>query len=224
MKITLKKNDLLSFVLAQLNNFFPHKKKIIKNEVMNSFNFALERLEYCLSNIKGKYYLEKNKVVFNHLNSDHYCIFLYFFSNTLYKNGANKSLCEKLYYLNKLLNSVEMFYEVILPDIFLVNHPIGTVLGRAKYRDYLTVYQNCTIGSNTNKPIGLRKTPNLGKYLILRPGSSILGDSSVGNNCQIASQSILIDQKLPNNTTYFGNPKNFFFKTKKKKNDVFNLK
>ena len=98
-----------------------------------------------------------------------------------------------------------MFYEVILPEIFLVNHPIGTVLGRAQYSDYLTVYQNCNIGSNTNKPPSLRKSPSLGKYLILRPGAAILGSSIVGNNCQIASQSILIDQKLPNNTTYFGN-------------------
>ncbi len=46
MKITLKKNDLLSFVLAQLNNFFHPKETIIKNDVTNSFNLALEKLEY----------------------------------------------------------------------------------------------------------------------------------------------------------------------------------
>ena len=217
MKISLKKNDLLSFTLGQLNNFFPDKKKINRTEVANSYNFALERLDHCLSNIKSKYYSNKNKVVFNHLNSDHYCTFLYFFSNTLYKNNVNKNVYEKVYNLNKLLNCVDMFYEVILPDIFLVTHPIGTVLGRAQYSDYLTVYQNCTIGSNTNKPPSLRKFPNLGKYLTLRPGSAVLGESKVGINCQIASKSILIDQKLSDNTTYFGNPKKFFLKKKEKK-------
>jgi len=217
MKISLKKNDLLSYTLGQLNIFFPDKKRVNKIEVAKSFNFAFERLDYCLSNIKNKYYSNNNKVIFNHLNSDHYCIFLYFFSNTLYKNNANKNIYEKVYYLNKLLNGVDMFYEVILPDIFLVIHPLGTVLGRAKYSDYLTVYQNCTIGSNS------KKSPKLGKYLTIRPGSTILGDSKIGSNCQMAAKSILIDQKLSDNTTYFGNPKKFFLRKKAKENDWFKI-
>ena len=145
------------------------------------------------------------------MNSDHYCLYLYFFSNTLYRNNSNKNVFEKLYYLNKTLNSVEMFYEIELPDIFMVIHPVGTVLGRAKYSDFMTVYQNCTVGSNDEKK------PELGKYLIMRPGSVVLGNSKIGNNCQLASNRILIDKNLPENSTYYGNPKNFFLKKKTKK-------
>jgi len=218
MKISLKKDDLLSYTLDQINKFFPDKKKIKKKELLKSYEFALDRVENCLSKIQNKYYNNKKVLIFNHLNSDHYCTYLYFFSNTLFKNNTNKIYYEKMYYLNKLLNGVDMFYEVKLPNIFLIIHPLGTVLGRAKYSDYLTVYQNCTIGSNT------KKSPILGKYLTLRPGSSILGNSKVGNNCQIASKSILIDQKISDNKTYFGNPKKFFLKKKKSENDWFKIK
>ena len=39
-------------------------------------------------------------------------------------------------------------HEVELPDIFLFSHPLGTILGRARYANYFLVYQHCTIGSN----------------------------------------------------------------------------
>ena len=217
MNFSLKKQDLLTYTLDQINTFFPDDKEIKTLQINKFFNYTLERVEHCLSKVNNKYYLNKKKFKFNHLNSDHYCVYLYFLSNSLYNNKVDKKICEKTYYLNKLLNGIDMFYEVELPDIFHVVHPLGTILGRAKYSNFLTVYQNCTVGSNT------KKSPSLGKYLTLRPGSAILGNSKVGNNCQMASKAIMIDQKLSDNTTYFGNPKNFFLKRKLKQNDWFKI-
>ena len=66
--------------------------------------------------------------------------FFVFFSNSCYKNSLDKTICDKIYFLNKILNSIDIYYEVSLPNIFLLIHPVGTVLGRANYSDYLIVY------------------------------------------------------------------------------------
>lgn len=45
-------------------------------------------------------------------------------------NGNN---AEKFYYLNKILNGVDIYYEVELPSIWWTEHPLGSVMGKAKY-------------------------------------------------------------------------------------------
>ena len=60
MKISIKKNELLSYTVNQLNNIFPINK--IKNkDILHSFNIALERTEKCFDSIdlKLKYYIKK---------------------------------------------------------------------------------------------------------------------------------------------------------------------
>ena len=219
MKISIKKNELLSYTIDQLNNIFPINK-INKKNILSSFNIALERTEKCFDHIdlKLKYYMKKDKVFFNHLNSDQYCTYLYFLSNTLYNDGANKNIYEKIYYLNKMLNGLDVLYDVKMPDIFLAVHPVGTVLGKGKYSDYFTFYQSCTVGSHgdwVNKKIFY---PTLGKYLTMRPGSSVLGKSVIKDFCQISINSTLMDKNLPKNTNYFGSPKNFWVNKNSKKN------
>jgi len=68
----------------------------------------------------------------------------------------NKNVCEKIYCLNKCLNAIDIYFEVELPNIFLLVHPLGTVLGKAKYNDFLLVYQQCTVGSNNKETSGYR--------------------------------------------------------------------
>ena len=92
-------------------------------------------------------------------------------------------ICEKIFLLNKKLHSCDIFYEVKLPSVFLLVHPLGTVLGRGNYSDFFVAYQRCGIGSNHHI------YPTLGKYVTMRPGSAILGNSKIGDNCQIAAES-----------------------------------
>lgn len=53
-------------------------------------------------------------------------------------------LADKIYYLNKMMNSVDLFYEIELPMHFGLEHPLGTIMGRAKFGDYFYFYQQCT--------------------------------------------------------------------------------
>ena len=133
---------------------------------------------------------KKKSLNLNHLNSDQMATFLYFFSNSCYKNSLDKTICDKIYFLNKILNSIDIYYEVSLPNVFLLIHPVGTVLGRANYSDYLIVYQGVNVGSNKNI------YPTFSKYVTLRPSSSVLGKSRMGTNSELATGSILIDHNV----------------------------
>ena len=74
-------------------------------------------------------------------------MFLYFLSQE-YKSDENEELASRFYLLNKYLFGIDIYYEVNLPKIFMFIHPVGTVLGRAEYNDYLVVYQRCGVGSS----------------------------------------------------------------------------
>jgi serine O-acetyltransferase len=217
MITTSKKNQLFDLVINQLNYCFNDEKKIKKKEINQCLNKALDRTINCFSKINNSYYCDtiKKKVIFNHLNSDHLATFLYFLSNSCFKNKKHINICDKIYYLNKMLNSIDLYYEVKMPEIFLLIHPVGTVLGRAEYSNFLIVYQGVNVGSNKSF------YPKFSKYVTLRPSTTILGKSYLKENSEIAAGSIIIDKTLNKNSVYFGNPKNFIIKTKKKVNSIW---
>lgn len=206
MHLTLNRNQLVDYVTRQVNNFFPDERSLSKSVLDPVINETLGRVEYCFSKINNKYFFDGNQSIFNHLHGDQYCMFLYYLSNTMYRNGVDPAYCNKIFLLNKCLHGLDAYYEVELPDIFLVIHPIATVLGRGKYSDYFLVYQRCGIGSNREI------YPSMGKFVSLHPGSAILGNSNIGDNCSIASESLVLDTNLENNTTYIGNPKAHYTK------------
>jgi len=218
MLSSIKKKDLLIFTTNQLNLFFNDKKKIKKSEINFCFNLALDRTEYCFNKLKSRYYKKNKQTYFNHLNSDQYSIFLYFFSSTCFIEKVNVKTCNKIYYLNKVLHSVDLFYEIKLPNIFNLIHPMGTVLGRAKYSDFFVAYQNCTVG------VSGTEHPTIGKFVTLRPGSSVLGNCVIGNNSEISAGSLILNKKIIKNSIYIGNPKKNYVINNNNKNNAHWIK
>ena len=111
---------------------------------------------------------------------------------------GDPSVATKVYALNKTLHGVDMFYEVELPDIFSLAHPLGTVLGRGKYSDYLLVYQRCTVGSNMDGVY-----PTLGEGVVMFGGSAIIGDCNVGNNTWLSLNTIVMNKDIPAGSVVF---------------------
>lgn len=213
MILNITTSEFYEYVFSQVQNIFPDKKTYDGISLNRDFDYALERIEFCFDKIDKKYYKNDNgEVVFNYLNGDHYAMFLYFLSHTIYKNDGNLEICTKLFLLNKYLHGIDVFYEIDLPNIFLFVHPLATVLGRAAYSDYLIVYQQCNVGSNDDI------YPVLGRNLTLHPGASVLGNCHVGDNCSIAARGLLIDKDLDDNSIYFGQPRNCFIKKKEVSN------
>lgn len=202
MIMSLTGSDLAAYVMSQLKNYFPDGRPV--EDVCFAMDDTLDRVQFCFSKVHDKYFKRGSETLFNHLNSDQYSMFLYFLSNTLHKRGVDASLCEKVYCLNKALHGVDAFYSVTLPDIFLFSHPTGTVLGRAKYANYLLVSNNNTVGSNHGIDF-----PVLGEFVAIYKGASILGKCKVGDNCKISAHSLLMDRDLDSNKIYIGTPSGF---------------
>ncbi len=134
-----------------------------------------------------------------------YIIYLIYFLR-----GGYYAEADIVYYLNKILHSVDWYHQVDLPIHFMAEHPLGSILGRAKYDDFLFVYQGTTVGGN---PQG--KTiiyPTIGCNVILCANTTILGDTKIGNNVIVSACTYLINEIIPDNSIVFGKSPNIEIK------------
>ena len=199
MICSLTTSDLCSYVEKQLNYFFPDKNVVRSEELQSSIKEALERLEICLSKVADPYIQKENGCYFNHLHSDCYSMFLYFLSNSHYRNERDEQQCEKIFYLNKALHGLDCFYRIELPEVFLFVHPLGTILGNASYANYFLVSQNCTIGDNFDG-----NYPVFEEGVAMYAGSSVIGASRIGKNCELAAGSMVYKIQVPNDSLVQG--------------------
>lgn len=198
---TLDRDQLAGLAARQCNNFFPDSRDVDAAALTDAATGALERLERCFSEVNNRYFFDGDRPVFDHLHGDQYAMWLYLLANQLFRDGGDPAICSKLFLLNKALHACDIYYEVALPEVFLLVHPLGTVLGRGTYGDYFAVYQRCGIGSNHDI------YPRLGAHVTMRPGSAILGDCDIGDHVQIATESLVLDRAIPDRSVYIGNPK-----------------
>ena len=199
--------DLVYMTTHQLRNFFPvsEEESLLMTQIMDR---VLQRVEKCFDGTTNKYYHRDGKVYFNPFHSSQYCIYLYWLSRTVYES-ANSFLADKIYYLNKIMNGCDMFYEVELPEVFMLDHPVGSVIGRAHYSNGFTFGQNCTVGNNK----GIY--PVIGENVTLCANSAIIGNSHIGDNVTIGAYACVKDQDVPANSIVFGQSPNLIIKEKK---------
>ncbi len=196
---SLKNEDLAAYITKQLNHFFPDNQLVSEQEVLKAVKISEERIYYCFQNIRKKYFHSEGTTHFNHLISDQYCMYLYMLSNFYYRETKEEQLATKLYYLNKIVHSVDIFYTSQLPDIFLLVHPLGTIIGRATFSDYFIAYQGCTVGC-LNEGI----FPTFTGKTIMYANSSVLGDSVIGDNVCFAANATVINKNIESNKIVIG--------------------
>lgn len=215
LKLSLNKNELVEYLYRHLNIFFPDKTTD-KQVLYKLVEISLLRLEYCFKNIIVKHYQDNNNTLFNHLHGDQYCMFLYFMSNEAYLSNKEEYYL-KTSLLNKYLNSIDLFGHIEMPEIFLLVHPIGTILGRAKYSNYLIVYQNVTVGGK-HDGISQVQYPSFNEFTALLSNVSIIGDAHLGEKSILAANTKLIGGRYTSNSIIIGNYPDI---TEKKANDSF---
>ena len=195
MKISIGSQELLEYTKLQLEHFFPDGKLYFGKDVKTAFQLSLDRVEYCFKNISVPGYTDDSEAYFYHLHSDQYSQFLWYFSNSLWKISADKCICDKLILLNKFLNGIWCTYKNELPDIFYFMHPVGSVLGNAKYSNFLVVSQNVTV--NTSNKL------KMGKGLYLATGAKIVGDETIGDNVSIGIDACVYKFQVPSNSLVY---------------------
>jgi serine O-acetyltransferase len=197
---SLDNTSLADYVARQLNQFFPDRDPVDPMKLRQWIDRAEERVYHCLSNIRKKYFNEDGTVHFNHLISDQYCMFLYMLSNYIYREGGDPGLSTKLYNLNKALHCVDIYFTTRLPDIFLLVHPLGTIIGRAQFSDYFIAYQGCTVGCLNDGVF-----PEFRGKTIMYANSSVLGHSVIGDNVCLAAGSTVVNETIGDNKVVLGN-------------------
>ena len=210
MKLSLADDELPGYVALQVNNFYPHEM-VSGDHLKEYIDLALRRTAQCFAQIRNKYFNLDGEVFFNHLHTDQYAMFLYFLCNSIFRESNDSALASKVYGLNKALHGIDVFYEEELPDVFFFQHPLGTVLGRAKYSNYLVVYSRCSVGANLDDVY-----PYIGEGVAMYGGSAIIGDCTVGDNCWISVGTTVMDQDIPTNSAVFGKSPNTVVKTTKR--------
>ena len=214
MVYTIPKEDILTQLLMQLKSHFSisdDEKLIIKER----FDYALAACEENFSHSDNKYYYTElggaKMCRFNPFHSVQYMTFLYYLSHDIFKNANAGSLCDKIYYLNKIFHSVDLFYAIELPEHFGAEHPLGSVMGRAKYSNGFFFYQGCTVGGTKDKE-GHLFYPEIGENVRMYANSCILGRSIIGKNVQIGAGALVKNQNVPNDSIVFGQSPNLIIK------------
>lgn len=183
--------DLSGYVSKQLAVFFPDGRLIPAEGLRSHVNNALERTRLCFAGIQKNKFRDGNCVMFNYLHPDHYAMFLYLLANTVSRHDHGSPLAFRLYYLNKVLHGLDVFPDIELPEVFQFMHPVGTVLGHAKYGNYFSVYQGCTVGSGEDGVY-----PEIGDYVVLYAKASVIGHSKIGSNVVIGTSAVIINKNI----------------------------
>lgn len=191
-------NVMLSFLQRQLNSFWDTDLQNYPG-IQEKIAVALKKVDTGWGASSAKYYVEAG---FSPYNSAEYTVFLYYLSHEIGKDSGGGILADKIYYLNKIMNGVDWYWPIELPEHFIVEHPVGSVLGKAKYGDHLCIYQGVTIGGN--RRTGELFYPKLGDYVTMYANATVLGNSRIGHHVVVSANTFIIDTDIPDCSVVFG--------------------
>jgi serine O-acetyltransferase len=209
VKLQVDYQEIRDLVRRQLTNFFGYDPNKDDDVLEQALQAAIKRCEKCFAAVSNKYCHRDGQPYFNPFHSGQYTIFLYYLSNSVWlMNPENRSLADRLYYLNKTLNCLDLYYEVILPEIFFLDHAVGSVMGRGTYGNYFAFSQNCTVGNNKGV------YPQFGEYVLLMSGAKVLGKSVIGDQVIISANCYVKDEDIPSQSIVFGESPSLIIKKK----------
>jgi serine O-acetyltransferase len=211
MNLQIDYQGTRELVRRQLAHLFTYDPAVDDAALDPALEEAIRRCGKCFGAIRTKYYQRDGQPYFNPFHTGQYSIFLYYLANSVWSlNPGYTSLADRIYYLNKALNGLDLYYEVQLPEIFYLDHAVGSVLGRARYGNYFAFFQNCTAGNNK----GLY--PQFGEYVCLMAGARVLGNAIIGDYVVLSANCYVKDQDIPSQSLVFGASPHLIIKRKDK--------
>lgn len=205
MHLSLPPERLAQYLRLQLERFFPDGGDLA--DVPRVTQLALARTEQCLARTLYGLNWEDRECRFSHLVADQYLIFVYYASSVAYTELDNVDLAAKLFCLNKALHGFHCMYDTQLPDTFVVVHGTGIVLGKAQYGEQLVVMHGVTVGANFDHEI-----PVIGKRVVLYPGASVIGKTTIDNDSCVTAGAFVNDTIVPSGSLVIGRSPTLTFK------------
>ncbi|MCY1287859.1 hypothetical protein D9M68_204700 [compost metagenome] len=183
----IDRSGLLTYVCTQLGTFFPDGQDS-RAAIDRYLDDGLARTERCINGVRVW-----RQGAFDYLHSTQYTIFLYYLANSMWRDGGDIRVCTKLFYLNKTLNGIDLFYEIAMPEVFFIGHSVGIVLAKATYGEFLVLYQNSTVGKNHGV------APEIGEGVILYPNTAVIGRCNIAARSYISQGVSVINADTPGN-------------------------
>src|SRR5580658_8557656 len=114
----------------------------------------------------------------------------------------------------RFLTGVEIHPGAQIGRRLFIDHGVGVVIGAtAIVGDDVTMYQGVTLGG-TGKERGKRH-PTIEDHVVIGGGAKILGNITVGRNCNIGAGSVVL-RDVPENSTVVGVPGHIIFRDGKR--------
>ncbi len=183
--------DTASYLRAQVRALFP-----CDDENLDSIISAVPEAICETKDLIGRV-LEWRARGFSKLISWQYATFLYKLGRICAERGVSEDATDRLFLLNKALHGLELHTNVDLRKNFFLSHTNAAVFGRAEYSDYCVFHQGITIGRKGEK------RPTIEEYLVMYPGSMVIGNCRVRRNTVLAPGVRLIDTDTPGNCYVF---------------------
>jgi serine O-acetyltransferase len=184
----LSESELSDYTQRQLLHFFPDSTdQARETSILRAAMPAVQRK--LLRLINDVRYWKPDR--FDPMHSTQYCIYLYLLAREIAVAGHDKATPTRLFYLNKALNGIDLFYEIELPEVFFFGHTTGMVFAKASYGEHLIFYQNSTVGRSGGK------TPSIGPRVCVFPNSLVLGSTAIAGDVIVSAGTSLINATVP---------------------------
>jgi serine O-acetyltransferase len=114
----------------------------------------------------------------------------------------------------RLFTGIEIHPGALIGRRVFIDHGMGVVIGEtAIVGNDVTMYQGVTLGG-TGKERGKRH-PTIEDHVVIGGGAKILGNITVGRNCNIGAGSVVL-RDVPENSTVVGVPGHIIFRDGKR--------
>ncbi len=128
----------------------------------------------------------------------------YRFAHKLYKIGF-KLLARFIMGITQFMANIDIHPAAVIGRRVFFDHAFGVVIGEtAIVGDDILIYQGVTLGGiNLNK--NEKRHPTVLSGTVIGAGAKVLGDITIGHNCRIGSNSVVV-KDVPNESTAVGIP------------------
>lgn len=101
-------------------------------------------------------------------------------------------LAKLVTWINFYLHGIEISSRCRIGPYFYMPHASGAVIGATAMGEYVVVYHQATLGAKTIE-FGDEGRPVVGDRVIIGSGAKVLGDISIGDDCQIGANTVVLE-------------------------------